>query len=287
MSQYYYSTSTGKTYSSAQMLGLFGINVETMDVEVLNGRGFYPVQPSAPNFDTLLYNTSSTWELVPLTPSGEGAQLSYTAVAKPLPEAKENASIEVKAQSNAAAESLITSSGVNVDIWTGAASQSVADRPPVYTTLLNEMTTIGDTLASNLAAIDSATTVDEINCIVEGASGIINTSRGGAGNEDLSPSYFTNLQGLPPGVGEPELEIYIPGTDTVISYDPFLPEPYKFDSFGNCYNVGDYRTVIRIASTGQVLSTVTPDLEPNVDIPWTYNPVIPPAPGGGSSSEAF
>jgi hypothetical protein len=102
----------------------------------------------------------------------------------------------------------------------------------------------------------------------------------------MTPAYFTDLTNMPPGVGEPELEIYIPGTDTVIPYNAGLPDPYRFDSAGNCYNTGDYRTTIRVAATGQVLSTVTPAAGPAVPIAWTYNPTIPPAPGGGSS-EAF
>jgi hypothetical protein len=91
----------------------------------------------------------------------------------------------------------------------------------------------------------------------------------------MQPSYFTDLTNLPPGIGEPELEIYIPGTDTVIPYDAELPEPYKFDSAGECYNTGDYRTTIRVAATGQVLSTVTPAAGPAVPVEWTYNPNIP------------
>jgi hypothetical protein len=146
------------------------------------------------------------------------------------------------------------------------------------------MATVSTNLDTNLNIIDAATSVDEINSVVNGASGIMVTGRGGASADDMQPSYFTDLQGLPPGVGEPELEIYIPGTDTVIPYDAGLPDPYKFDSAGNCYNTGDYRTTIRIAATGQVLSTVYPAEGPAVPVAWTYNPTIPSL--GGSSSSA-
>jgi hypothetical protein len=281
---YFYSTSTGKTYSSDQMLPLFGINVETIDIVVLNGRSFYPVVPSAPDFDTLLYNTSSTWSIVPLTPSGEGAQLSYTAVAKPLPEAKENASGELKQSANSQTATIVANSQVSPEVLTSVASQDPFTRSPFLQDTLDQMDAVSVALGDNLAAVDAATTVDEINCIVQGASGIIVTGRGGAGPDDMQPSYFTDLQGLPPGVGEPELEIYIPGTDTVISYDAGLPDPYKFDSAGDCYNTGDYRTTIRVAATGQVLSTVYPAEGPAVPVAWTYNPVIPSLGGGSSSS---
>jgi hypothetical protein len=146
------------------------------------------------------------------------------------------------------------------------------------------MGAVSDNLDASLTAIDAATTVDEIDSIIQQPSGTLVTGRGGAGPDDLHPSYFTVLTNLPPGIGEPELEIYIPGTDTVIPYDAGLPEPYKFDSAGNCYNTGDYRTTIRIAATGQVLSTVTPAFGPITPIEWTYNPNIPSLGGGSSSS---
>ena len=252
MEQYYYSTVTGKTYSSDQVLGLFGIDVSTTDIAYVNRAGFYPVRPTAPSFDTKLYNSTFTWTLVPVT-GGQGAERIYTANAKPLSEAKGNASTEVKNQSNAQAESLVSSSGVHIDIWTGAASQDPLDRPPVYNALLGEMASIGDSLAAKLTAIDTATTVDEINDIVNPPSGIINTGRGsGLGPEDLNPSYFVEFNSMT--LTPDQIELYVPGTDTVIPYDPFLPEPYQFDSFGNCFNLGDYVMQIRVAATSEIIA---------------------------------
>jgi hypothetical protein len=106
-------------------------------------------------------------------------------------------------------------------------------------------------------------------------SGVINTGRSGAGPQDLAPSYFPSLSNMPAGVTEADLELYIPGTNTVIPYSNSLPAPFKFDSMGNCYNPGDYRTVIRVAATGAVLATVYPVAGPNKDIFWLYNPVVP------------
>jgi hypothetical protein len=113
-------------------------------------------------------------------------------------------------------------------------------------------------------------------------SGVINTGRSGAGPLDLAPSYFPSLSNLPAGVTEADLELYIPGTDTVIPYNDSLPEPFKFDSMGNCYNPGDYRTVIRVAATNEVLATVYPTEGANKNILWFYNPVVPAAPAGSS-----
>jgi hypothetical protein len=280
MANFYYCPNNNTVYENAIIQGLFGKNPETTDVEVLNTMNLYPVIETNNPYDPNLYIPTAVYTVV-----GSNAVQSWTEVSRPLEAAKTAASGEVKNTSNTEASNLITASGVNVDIWTGAASQNPADRPAIYTALLDQMTTIGDTLAANLAAIDAATSVDEIDSIVHQPSGTLVVGRDGAGPDDMTPAYFTDLTNLPPGVGEPELEIYIPGTDTVIPYDAGLPDPYRFDSAGNCYNTGDYRTTIRVAATGQVLSTVTPAAGPAVPIAWTYNPTIPPAPGGGS--EAF
>jgi len=267
------------------MQALFGINVETTAVEILNLNGFYPVEPSAPDFDLKLYDTVSSWSIVPIA-GGEGAQLSWTPVAKPLPEAKTNGSIEAKQQADAATANTLTANYLSSDVLASVASQDPVDRPAQLQAVLDETVAISDALGANLTAIDDATNVDTIDSILRHSSGTFVSGRGGAGPLDMQPSYFTVLDNLPPGIGEPELEIYIPGTDTVIPYDGGLPEPYKFDSAGNCYNSGDYRTVIRVAATGQVLTTVYPAEGPAVPIEWTYNPTIPSYGGGGGSSHS-
>ena len=284
MEQYYYNSRNGQTYSSAQMLGLFGLDTSALSIATLNSYGFYPVQASSPDFDTMLYNSSVTWSIVSIT-GGEGAVRVYSPVAKPLPEAKANGSAEAKTQANTDIDTLCATCGFSNEILTAAASQDPMDRPLRFQEELDEMTAISNQLDADLTAIDNATSVDEIDSILKGPSGIMVTGRGGAGPLDMQPSYFTDLLNLPPGIGQPQLEIYIPGTDTVIPYDAGLPAPYKFDSAGNCYTGTDYRTVIRVAATGQVLSTVIPALGPAVPIAWTYNPNIPSA--GGSSSSSF
>jgi hypothetical protein len=255
------------------------MNPNDMDIDTLNIRGWYPVNMVDPEYDANLYVATADY-----TVSGNYAEQTWTYSPAPLSFAKTSGSSEVKVQAASAVNLVECDCGYSNDIITAAASQDPFSRPARYQVVLDEMTAVTDQLDANLTTIDNATTVDEINCVVNGASGIMVTGRGGASDDDMQPSYFTDLQGLPPGVGEPELEIYIPGTDTVIPYDAGLPDPYKFDSAGNCYNTGDYRTTIRVAATGQVLSTVTPALGPAVPIAWTYNPVIPSLGGGGSSS---
>jgi hypothetical protein len=286
MEQYYYNFGTGESYTAAQMRSKFGIDPETTNIEVLNNQDFYPEQASTPDFDVALYEPTFVWVTTSLVSGGEGAIKSYTAVALPLPEAKDNASAELSTAANLELDEILCDCGINNDVVTAVASQDVLDRPSRFQDILTSMTAVTDTLDSNLTAVDNATSVDEIDSIIQQPSGTFVSGRGGAGPDDMHPSYFSVLTNLPPGIGEPELEIYIPGTNTVIPYNPSLPAPSKFDSAGNCYNTGDYRTTIRVAATGQVLSTVTPAFGPIVPINWTYNPTIPSLGGGSSSSRA-
>jgi hypothetical protein len=261
------------------MLALFGINVETTDITILNYQGFYPVTTSPNPYDTYLYITTPTYNIV-----GTQAIQEWVATPLPLSEAKSGGSWQLLVQGNQNIESASASFGFSTDLLTAVSSQDSLLRPARYQQALDEMTAISDQLNDKLDLIDAATTVDEIDSIIQQPYGIFVSGRGGAGPRDMNPSYFSALNNLPPGVGEAQLEIYIPGTDTVIPYDAGLPSPYFFDSAGNCYTGTDYRTTFRIAATGQVLGTVIPAFGANVPIPWTYDPVIPAASGGSSSS---
>jgi hypothetical protein len=255
----FYSNATLTTFTADQMLGLFGINIQTISIEVLNYQSFYPVVETNPTADTGLYIFTPVY-----TVNGEIADQTWTYTARPVPTAKNYASAEVKNSSNTQASNLIGSSGINVDIWTGAASQAVIDRPPLYAALLDEMTVIGDSLATTLTAIDAATTVDEINNIVNPPTGILSTGRGaGDGPLDLNISFYTEFNSV--SLTEAETELYIPATSTVLTYGEFAPD--VFDSAGNCFTTGNYLVQIREVATSRVFAEFECPLSPtNVDV---------------------
>ena len=263
MVPYYYSIATEQIYSDFQMQTLFGINVTTTDITVLNQNGFYPVVFTEPSFDTALYSPNASYVI-----AGTDAIQTWTAAPLPLSTAKENASQEAKTSSNTQASDLVTASGVNLDIWTGAASQLEVDRPPLYNTLLGEMATIGDNLVVTLAAIDAATTVDEINNIVNPPTGILSTGRGGDGDGplDLNNSFYTEFNSV--SLTEADTELYVPGTSTVITYGAVVPN--GFTSNGDCFVLGDYQVQIREVATGMVISEFECPLAvaANVDVPF-------------------
>jgi hypothetical protein len=260
MESYFYSSATGKTYSVAQMAGLFGINVETTDISILNLNGFYPVVASSPNFDTKLYNASSTWVLVPITPSGQGAQLDFSPVAKPLPEAIANGSTELKQSSNGELDLLLCDCGINNDVVTAVSSQDLIDRPARFQDVLDAMVAITDVLDSDLTAVESATTVDEINNIVNPPNGILFTGRGsGLGPEDLNVSYYVEFNSI--SMTESETELYVPSTTTVIPYGSGGPN--AFDSMGNAFDPGGpYVIQIRETATSRVIAEFEVPLNP-------------------------
>jgi hypothetical protein len=247
MEDLYYIPNTGQVFNALQLQNLFGINPDNFALEILNQFGVFPVTQTVPTADGALYTSSATYVV-----DGNYAIQTWVYTPVDLPLAKDLSSSEVKSRYNEEAIALVSSSGVDLDIWTGSASQDPGDRPPVYNTLLGAMATIGDTLAAKLTAIDSATTVDEINNIVNPPSGIFNTGRGLAGSEDMNPSYFVELNSI--SLTPADMEIYVPGTMTVIPYDSFLPPPYTFDSLGNCFNPGDYVIQIRVAATSEVVA---------------------------------
>jgi hypothetical protein len=122
------------------------------------------------------------------------------------------------------------------------------------------MTAITDQLDTNLTNIDAATSVAEINDIVNPPGGEIFTGRGsGLGPQDLNVSYYTvyNSVSLP----ESDTELYVPGTATVIPYGS--GGAGKFDSMGNCFNPGDYLIQIRNAATGFVIAQFEVPLSPS------------------------
>ena len=242
------------------MLGLFGINVETTDISILNLNGFYPVQPSVPGFDLKLYNASSTWVIIPITPSGQGAQLDFTPVAKPLPEAKENGAIELKQSADGTTSEVLILNYLTSDVMSAVASQDLIDRPAPLQVVLDEMVAVTDALGADLVAVDAATSVDEINNIVNPPNGILFTGRGaGLGPEDLNVSYYTAFNSV--SMTEAETELYVSSTATTIAYGS--GGPGQFDSAGNCFNSGGPYTVqIRETATSRVIAEIEIPLNP-------------------------
>lgn len=275
----FYILASGQVFLAPELQQNTGFSPDT-DPGVLAANGIYTVIQTPCPFDLGLYIPTATYTVV-----GNYAEQGWVATPYPLPVAKDSGAYEAKTAANAAVDTAVCDCGFSVDLLTGVASQDPLDRAARYQEELDAIAAVATQLDGDLTAIDSATSVDEINAIVHKPYGVLNTGRGGpgqAGPLDLNLSYFAEINDLP-GFTQADLELYVPGTDTTISYTDSLPEPFHFDSAGNCFNTNDWRLVIRYAGGGAVISTITVPQGANVDVPWVYNPNIP---SGGSSQHS-
>jgi hypothetical protein len=211
-----------------------------------------------------------------------GFSLSNGVVSYSLTPAKAQASTIVKVQ-HETTEAAVTAGYSDTAI---AAQSGLAegDRLPEIQAVISEVNFLAYQLSDNLAKIDAASDIETVYNIVQQPSGVINTGRGGtgqAGPQDLNLSYFVTLDNMP-GYTQADLELYVPGTDTVIPYDPELPAPYTFDSAGECFAPDDDLLVVRYAGGGPVITWLYVAEGNNADVTWEYRPNVP----GGSSSQS-
>lgn len=252
MNSFYLPASDQIIYAN-QLQQYTGFNPET-DPATLAANGIYAVIAATNPYDPLLYDTTATYTIV-----GDYAQEIWSATPLPLPTAKITGSNKAKETANAAIDETACNCGFSNDLLTAVSSQDPIDRPARYQAELDEMTAISDQLDSDLTAIDSATTVDEINNIVNKPTGILFTGRGsGLGPEDLNVSYYTEFNSV--SMTESETELYVPGTAIVIPYGSGGPN--AFDSMGNAFNPGDYLLQIRETATGMVIAEFECPLNP-------------------------
>ena len=258
METLFYLPASGKTYGASELYANTGFSPST-DPGTLAANGIYTVNQTTPPADIQLYTSLPTYVI-----DGNYANQQWVATPRPLPTAKENGSAEIKATTNTQETTVVAQSGFSTDLLTAVSSQDDLDRPSRYQEVLDVMSALSDSLDANLTAIETATTVDEINNIVNPPTGIIFTGRGaGLGPEDLNVSYYTEFNSV--SMTEAETELYVPSTDTTIAYGS--GGAGKFDSFGNCFLPGNYEIQIRETATGMVIASFECPLAPaGVDV---------------------
>jgi hypothetical protein len=159
--------------------------------------------------------------------------------------------------------------GFSTNQLASQSSLAAVDRLPEIQLVLDAVNTLAVELSANLAAIDAATDINEVNNIVNPPTGILFTGRGGGlGPEDLNVSYYTAFNSA--SLTEADTELYVPGTAIVIPYliDIETGNGY-FDSMGNCFNPGDYLIQIRQVSDSRVIAEFEVPLNPaGQDVPF-------------------
>jgi hypothetical protein len=227
----------------------------TSDPSALAANGIYLVQQTPDPYDPLLYEATPTYTVV-----GDYAEQGWTATPLPLSDAKEKGSQESKTSANNDEAAIISDSGLSTNLLTAVSSQDPLARPARFQTVLDAMAVISDNLDSNLNAIDAATSVDEINNIVNKPTGVLFTGRGsGVGPEDLNVSYYTAFNSV--SMTEADTELYVPSTAITIPYGSGGPN--AFDSMGNAFNLGGpYVMQIRETATSMVIAEIEVPLNP-------------------------
>jgi hypothetical protein len=237
----FYQPLSGITYTEENLRSKTGLSPDS-DPGYLAANGVYTINPTPNPIDTNLYVASPVYTIV-----GFYADQSWVATPLPLPEAKVNGGAEAKQIANAAVDLSVCDCGFSVDLLTGVASQDPMDRPARYQAELDEMTAISNQLDADLTAIDAATSVDEINNIINPPTGVIHIGRTG---EDFNPSYYVSFNSV--SLTEADTELYIPGTATVVTYGAYIPG--EFDTPPGVFNVGDYLIQIREVATSSVIA---------------------------------
>jgi len=178
-----------------------------------------------------------------------------------LPTAKVSASSQAKSETSAQQQTVLA--GYTTEVLAAQATLPELSRTPEIQASIVAVNDLNTTLQANLAAIAAATTIDEVNNVVNPPTGTINIGRGAVGPLDLNVSEYTAFNSA--SMTEAETELYVPGTSTVINYGEFVPN--KFDSAGDCFTLGDYLIQIREVATSQVIAEFECPLAPaNEDV---------------------
>lgn len=260
MEKYYYSSTTGQTYSGYQLLALFGLNVDTADLSVINSRALFPVEDTSPDFDTSLYDALHTWSIVAVS-GGFAAERVWTAVPKSLLEAKDNGTVKAKLHADETIFRWSTTSGYTTGMLTAVAAQPEIARAPRYSTELSTLLTYTTVLNGQLDYIDAATTVDEIDAVVNPPDITGSVTVNATGN-DLDESFVTSIS----GVSADDLSLYFPSTDTTVAYNsgtssfPATPGVFSGDFLGKVMYLGIFNLAEFDASAPPV----------TVPIDWKY-----------------
>lgn len=241
----FYLPASGQVLTDTELYVNTGF-APTNDPGVLASNGIYTVNETPDPYDPALYTSAATYTVV-----GNYADQSWVANPLPLATAQANGIVEVKSQAETQEQSVLDSNSVSLSVMASVAGQDPLARPASLQTILDEMQVVSDNLGANIAAIEAATAVDEINNIVNPPTGVINIGRGQFGGPyDLNASNYIEFNSV--SMTEAETELYAPSTSSVVPYQGYPPD--DFNSGGPIFVSGDYLIQIRETATGRVIA---------------------------------
>jgi len=166
-----------------------------------------------------------------------------------LPTAKGNANTQVKIRT--VTEQQAALEGYTSEVLASQAILPEPSRTPEIQVVLEAVNDLNTASQSELTAIAAATTIDEINNIVNPPTGTINIGRGQFGGPlDLNASNYVTFNSA--SMTEAETELYAPATSSVVPYQGFPPD--DFNSGGPIFTTGNYLIQIRETATSMVIA---------------------------------
>ena len=160
-----------------------------------------------------------------------------------LPAAKVTASTQAKSETSTQQQTVLA--GYTPEVLAAQATLPELSRTPEIQASIAAVNDLNTTLQANLTAIAAATTIDEVNNVVNPPTGTISTSRTG---NDFNDSFYITF--FSASLAEDDTELFIPATSTVVPY--ILPA--QFAGTSEAFGGGNYTVQIRETSTGRVLA---------------------------------
>lgn len=159
MSTLYYLQPADEALSASEITSQVGLDPEFVGFLALNSAGVYPITEVTNPYDQSLYDVSLTY-----TVNGTNADQTWTPTPKPLADAKAAGIAALKEQAKTELETETDSYPLLALI--ASASRLQADRDADAEAVLADLRSTMAQLQSDIDSVNAATTVDEIDAIV-------------------------------------------------------------------------------------------------------------------------
>ena len=255
--QYYYQPAD-VALDAVQIQRRTGIDPTTYGSAGLTSLGIYPITLVTNPYDTALYNVVLSYTI-----NGANADQTWTATAKPLADAQTAGDTQVKRSFSAYCNTLFTGDIANNGLI-AIASVAAALRGNEYDGPFVAAGNAAAVLQTQLVNIGAATTVDEINDIVNPpAAGITGTIRAArTGTTFVDPAWQVGPTGATPEqitLVTPLLTIAYdtPNNEYPTTTNAWSGSPYTFDVVFGGYVIGSFTQTIA-GSTDHVVNWTPP-----------------------------
>lgn len=236
----FFNSLTQKQVSSWEVRKSIGLDPETVGPEALSRAGIFPIKHDIQPHNTRLYDIQVSWD----TSTGYAVK-TWSSTSRAL-------SVAVKAakeiRTNTAASRIRTlkkASGSLSEILDAADGIDDLVRPARFDFWTDRINACLVELDTDLASIENATTVDQINDIVSAAEGMVKLAVDKNNPLNFLGGDFSLFNSR--NYAKSELELYFTSTDTTVAYSSGFP------ATNSAVTENDRTVQLRVASTGVVV----------------------------------